>query len=162
MASKLTKLEAERLLKQYIEEQTAAAAVAEEAFNKKADAEYEAQKAELDAEKKEAAQTAAAAYDTQAVQALVNKRRVAEQVANWGLTDSAVAKARQEGVTRLREVARRTTAATQQAALNKINRQTAALSEETARKKQQNTASLQRTLKNKIAEKRLSLSKSAV
>ena len=160
--SGITKQQAEQLLAQYLEEQKAATALAEDAFNRKADAERDAEKAALGTRREEAKQTAAAAYDTQAVQTLINKRRLAEQMANWGLTNSGLAKAGEQGVARSRQVADRAIAATQKAALADLKRRLNAVDEETRRKKQQNSAALQRTLVNKVAEKRLSLSKSAL
>ena len=134
------------LLGKYITEQTAAAKKAEDAYNREADA-------------AKAKTTAAKALDTQLVKELVGKRRLAEQLATWGLSRSGAAATGNQAAARQRQVALKDIAATRDAALAAIKQKSEALVKQTEAKKQKNTASSQKTLANRIAEKRLSLSK---
>ena len=155
----LTKAQVDALLGEYIATQTAAAKNAQEAYNREADAAYDKEQQALDSEAAKAKQTAAKAYDTQVVKSLIGKRRLAEQLANFGLSRSGAAAAGNQAVARSRQLAERDIAATRTAALDALRQKSETLKKTTEAKKQKNTASSQQSLNNRIAEKRLSLSK---
>ena len=147
------------LLGKYITEQTAAAKKAEDAYNREADVARDKEQQTLNADAAKAKTTAAKALDTQLVKELVGKRRLAEQLATWGLSRSGAAATGNQAAARQRQVALKDIAATRDAALAAIKQKSEALVKQTEAKKQKNTASSQKTLANRIAEKRLSLSK---
>ncbi len=155
----LTKAQVDALLGEYITAQTAAAKKEQDAYNREADAAREKEQQTLDSEAAKAKKEAADAYDTQVVKSLIGKRRLAEQLANFGLSRSGAAAAGQQAVTRSRQLAERNIATTRDAALAMLKQKSETLKKTTEAKKQKNTASSQKTLNNRIAEKRLSLSK---
>lgn len=155
----LTKAQVDALLGEYIAAQSAAAKKEQDAYNRQADIQRTTQQKELENQAAKAKKEAADAYDAQVVKSLIGKRRLAEQLANFGLSRSGAAVAGQQAVTRSRQLAERNIAATRDAALAMLKQKSEALQSETEAKKQKNTASSQKTLNNRIAEKRLSLSK---
>lgn len=155
----LTKAQVEALLSQYIATQTAAEKQARAAYDASVDAARATEQQELNARAQEEVDTAAAAYDAQVVKALVGKRRLAEGLANYGLSHSGAMAAGQAAAERRQQVARQTLAQKRDEALQTLTQKSETLKKSAEAKKQQNTASSEKTLQKSIAEKRLSLSK---
>ncbi|MBO5928870.1 MAG: hypothetical protein J6Q42_02505 [Clostridia bacterium] len=155
----LTAKEVEWLLGEYIATQSAAAEKAEQAYDHKADAERDEELEKLRQDDIAEQEKANEKYNTQLVKSLIQKRRLAEQVANWGLSDSGIAAAKRQGVVRSRQIAEKNLAKARDAAMEILTRKRNAIHRDTDAKKASNRASSQRTLNNRIAEKRLSLRK---
>lgn len=162
MATKLTKKQAAQLLSAYENEQTAAANASVAAYNKAVDADTEKTEAEIAAQQKDAQKTADTAYDRAALDALIERRRIAETLSNLGLSDSGVAKSAAESINRKQAVAVRTATAAKRKVLSELSQKLITAREQAAAKKAKNAASVNKTLKGKIAEKKLTLNKSAV
>ncbi len=155
----LTQAQVDALLGEYIAAQSAAAKQAEDAYNREAEVAREKEQKTLEDTAAKEQQTAAVAFDTQVVKTLIGKRRLAEQLASLGLSRSGAAAAGERSANRAGQIAARKFAAARSAALATLKQKSEALHKQTEAKKQKNTASSQKTLKNRIAEKRLSLSK---
>lgn len=155
----LTAEEVEWLLSEYIAAQSAAAEKAEQAYDRKVDAERDNELDELRRDDIAEQEKANEKYDAQLVKSLIQKRRLAEQVANWGLSDSGIAAAKRQGVVRSRQVAEKNLAKARDTAMEILAGKRNAIYRDANAKKASNRASSQRTLNNRIAEKRLSLEK---
>lgn len=162
MATKLTKKQAATLLSAYQKQQTDAANASIGAYNKAVDAETAEQEAAIVADRKTAQKTADAAYDRAAVQALIERRAIAETLANLGLSRSGVAASAGEGIERTKAVSDRAATAVKQKALSALSQRLVTAREQAAAKKAKNQASVNKTLMAKIAEKKLTLDKAAM
>ena len=162
MATKLTKKQAAALLSAYENEQTAAANASIAAYNKAVDAETAEVQADVAAKEREANKTAAEAYDKALLETLIRRREVAETLGNWGLTRSGLVTSQNESIDRTQVVAQRTASAKKAAALAKLSQRLLTAREQAAAKKAKNTASVQKTLASKVAEKKLTLNKAAL
>ncbi len=155
--SKLTKEQAQALLEAYMREQTAATEAAIAAYNAKTDTETAQKEEQLQQKMDDATQKANAAYDKQAIQALIDRRVLDEQIARWGLARSGTAAVRRQGVRDAATYAANETATEHRRALSDLNRQVLTARQTAERKKDQYAASARKTLASKGAEKRLSL-----
>lgn len=157
MSKIVTKEQMQALLDAYIREQTAATEAAIEAYKRKVDLETEAKAQDIAARMKQATAAANAQYDAAAIQALINRRQAAEQIARWGLTHSGTAKARLQGIDNAQEVAVKQTANAQRASLSSLGEQLLTARKTAEGKKDEHAASARKTLGSKIAEKRVTL-----
>ncbi len=162
MATKLTKQQAAALLDAYQKQQTAAAEASIAAYNKTVDAASAATEAEIAAEQKTVRATADAAYDRAAVEALIERRQIAETLSNLGLSRSGTADSAAESVERKRTVSDRSASAVKTKALSELSQRLVAAREQAAAKKAKNQATVNKTLSAKIAEKKLTLDKAAL
>lgn len=162
MATKLTKAQAAALLAAYQQQQTDAANASVAAYNKTVDTDLKKTETEIAAEKQEAQQTADTAYDRAAVAALIERRQIAETLSNLGLSRSGTADAASESIEHKRAVSERTAKLKKQQVLSALSQRLVTACEQAAAKKAQNAASANKTLKAKIAEKKLTLDKAAL
>lgn len=162
MAKKLTKAEAERLITAYAQAQKAAAAENVTAYNAAQDAAAEATARDVALQAAAVEQTAQKALDTAAVKALIERYAVAQAMADRGLTRSGTAQSADRAVGLVQQQTARTVGADRRAALAVLSEKLVSARQAAANKKKQHAASINQTVANKIAEKRLSLSKSAV
>ncbi len=162
MATKLTRAQAAELLAAYQKQQTDATNASIAAYNKTVDADVKKTETEIAAEQKDAQQTADAAYDRAAVAALIERRQIAETLSNLGLLRSGTADSAAESIERRRTVSERTARLKKQQALSALSQRLVTAREQAAAKKANNAASANKTLKAKIAEKKLTLDKAAM
>ncbi len=162
MATKLTKQQAEALLSAYQKQQTDAANASITAYDRAVDADTVATETEIAAEQKVAQATADAAYDRAVVEALIERRQIAETLSNLGLSRSGTAVSAQESVDRKRTVAERSATAVKQKSLSELSQRLVTAREQAAAKKAKNTATVNKALAGKIAEKKLTLDKAAI
>lgn len=162
MATKLTKEQAKALLDAYEKQQTAAVNASIAAYNKAVDADVKATESDVAADKQKAVATADTAIDRATVQALIEKRQIAEAITNLGLSRSGVAASADESVERRRLVSERNATAAKRASLSALSQRLVTAREQAAAKKEQNAASAKKTLQAKIAEKKLTLDKATV
>lgn len=162
MATKLTKQQAEALLSAYQKQQTDAANASITAYDRAVDADTVATETEIAAEQKVAQATADAAYDRAVVEALIERRQIAETLSNLGLSRSGTAASAQESVDRKRTVAERSATAVKQKSLSELSQRLVTAREQAAAKKAKNTATVNKALAGKIAEKKLTLDKAAI
>ncbi len=162
MATKLTKKQAAALLSAYQQEQTAAANASVAAYNKAVDAETAQTEADIALKQKDAHHTADTAYDRAALRMLIERRQIAETLGNWGLSDSGVAKAEYESIDRKQAVSTSEATAVKNKTLSDLSQRLLTAREQAAVKKAKNQASVNKSLKNKIAEKKLTLDKAAM
>ena len=162
MATKLTKWQADTLLAAYKKQQTDAANAAIAAYDAQVDADVSATERQVAADRKAAEQSAAASYDQLAVQAMIDRLRVAETLAGLGLARSGAADAAYDGIGRKRAVAERKTAQNTRAILSELSQKLVTARENAAAKKAKNAASVRKTLDGKVAEKRLTLTKATM
>lgn len=159
MSKIVTKEQMEALLDAYIREQTAATEAAIEAYKRKVDLETEAKAQEITARMKQVTDDTKAQYDANAIQALINRRQAAEQIARWGLTHSGTAAARLQGLKNAENTAQKRVTAGQQASLSSLGEQMMTARRTAEGKKDEHAASARKTLNSKIAEKRVTLMK---
>lgn len=157
----ITKKQAAALLAAYKKEQTKAANASIEAYNREVDTATAAEEREVAQRWQKAAQTERAAYDTAAVQALIDRHVIAETLANRGLTQSGTADGLREGVARRQEVSTRRATASKKATLSELSQRLVTARQNAAAKKAKNAASVNKSLAGKIAEKQLTLNKAA-
>lgn len=162
MATKLTKAQAAALLAAYQKQQTEATNASVAAYNKTVDADVRKTEAEIATERKDAQTTAEAAVDRAAIKALIERRQIAETLSNWGLSRSGAADSANESIERKRTVSERTARSKKQQALSVLSQRLVTAREQAAAKKAQHAASANKTLKAKIAEKKLTLDKAAM
>lgn len=162
MATKLTKRQAEELLAAYKKQQTDAANASIAAYNKTVDADVKDTESEIVADKREAQATANAAIDRAVVQALIEKRQIAETLSNLGLSRSGVADSANESIARRQQVSKRQATAKKTASLSALSQRLVTAREQAAAKKAKNAAAVNKTLGSKIAEKKLTLDKAAL
>lgn len=162
MATKLTKQQAEALLSAYQKQQTDEANASITAYDRAVDADTVATETEIAAEQKVAQATADAAYDRAVVEALIERRQIAETLSNLGLSRSGTAVSAQESVDRKRTVAERSATAVKQKSLSELSQRLVTAREQAAAKKAKNTATVNKALAGKIAEKKLTLDKAAI
>ncbi|MBQ7038223.1 MAG: hypothetical protein IJN61_03835 [Clostridia bacterium] len=162
MATKLTKEQAAALLAAYQKQQTDATNASIAAYNKTVDADLNKTEAAIAEEQREAQSTADAAYDRATVTALIERRKIAETLSNLGLSRSGTADSANESIERKRTVSERSAREKKQQVLSTLSQRLIAAREQAAAKKVQNTASANKTLKAKIAEKKLTLDKAAL
>lgn len=162
MATKLTKEQAAALLAAYKKQQTEATDASIAAYNKTVDAELAATGATIAAEKQKAQATAEREVDRAAVKALIERRQIAETLSNLGLSRSGTADSANESIERERTVSERTARRTKQQSLSALSQRLVTAREQAAAKKEKNAASAKKTLKAKIAEKKLTLDKAAM
>ena len=162
MATKLTKRQAETLLAAYQKQQTDAANAAIAAYDAQVDADVKQTEQAVTADRKTAQQKADFSYDQAAVQAMIDRLRVAETLSGLGLLRSGAADSAYESIGRKRTVFERNTAQNTRAALSELSQKLVTARENAAAKKAKNAASVRQTLEGKLAEKRLSLNKAAM
>lgn len=162
MATKLTKEQAAALLAAYQKQQTDATNASIAAYNKTVDADLNKTEASIAEEQREAQSTADAAYDRATVTALIERRQIAETLSNLGLSRSGTADSANESIERKRTISERSAREKKQQVLSTLSQRLIAAREQAAAKKAQNTASANKTLKAKIAEKKLTLDKAAL
>lgn len=162
MATKLTKEQAAALLAAYQKQQTDATNASIAAYNKTVDADLNKTEAAIAEEQREAQSTADAAYDRATVTALIERRKIAETLSNLGLSRSGTADSANESIERKRTISERSAREKKQQVLSTLSQRLIAAREQAAAKKVQNTASANKTLKAKIAEKKLTLDKAAL
>lgn len=162
MATKLTKQQATALLNTYTKQQTDAAKASINAYNRAVDAETAATEASIKADQQQARATADAAYDRAAVGALIERRQIAETLSNLGLSHSGTADSAQESINRKRTVSDRAASAVKQKTLSNLSQQLVTAREQAEIKKAKNTATVNKTLQGKIAEKKLTLDKATL
>ncbi len=155
----VTKEQVQALLDQYVREQTTATEAAIAAYERKIDAETQAEEEQLRDRMNEVSADARAQYDAEAVKALIARRAAQEQVARWGLSRSGTAKTRLQGISDAAATAAKRTAAQERASLDKISQQLLSASKTAQTKKDQHAASARKTLASKTAEKRVTLMK---
>lgn len=156
-----TKKQAEALLAAYEKEQSDAVNKAIAAYDKKADAALQKKKEDAAASDAAAKTAANVAYDEARVKELVARRRIAEQLANWGLSSSGVADSAYAGLSRTRQAQNAEATAKKQASLTATAQALVAAKRETDAKKAENAAAARKTLASKVAEKRLTLMRTA-
>ena len=159
MSKIVTKEQMQALLDAYIREQTAATEAAIEAYKRKVDLETEAKAQDITARMKQATDDERTRFDAAAVQALIDRRDAAEQVARWGLSGSGTEKVRLQGADNARIGAQKKATATAGAALSSLGEQLLTARREAEGKKEQYAANTRKTLGSKIAEKRVTLMK---
>lgn len=162
MATKLTKQQAEALLSAYQKQQTDAAKASIAAYNQTVDADTAATEAEIQAEQGAVHATADAAVDRAAIQALIERREIAETLSNLGLSRSGTAASARESIDRKQAIAARGANAVKAKALSSLSQKLVTAREQAAAKKEKNTATVNKTLQGKIAEKKLTLDKAAL
>ena len=162
MATKLTKEQAAALLAAYQKQQTDATNASIAAYNKTVDADLNKTEAAIAEEQREAQSTADAAYDRATVTALIERRKIAETLSNLGLSRSGTADSANESIERKRTVSERSAREKKQQVLSTLSQRLIAAREQAAAKKAEHTASANKTLKAKIAEKKLTLDKAAL
>ena len=162
MATKLTKEQAKALLDAYEKQQTAATNASIAAYNKEVDADVKATETEIAAEKQKAQITADTVIDRAAVQALIERRQIAEAISNLGLSRSGVAASADESISRRRLVSENNATAAKRASLSALSQRLVTAREQAAAKKEKNAAAARKTLNSKIAEKKLTLDKATV
>ncbi|MBQ9861759.1 MAG: hypothetical protein IJO75_05815 [Clostridia bacterium] len=162
MATKLTKEQAAALLAAYTKQQTDATGASIAAYNKAVDADLNKTEAEIATQQKDAQSAADAAYDRAAVAALIERRQIAETLSNLGLSRSGTADSAAESIERKRTVSERAAREKKQQVLSTLSQRLIAAREQAAAKKAEHTASANKTLKAKIAEKKLTLDKAAL
>lgn len=162
MATTLTKKQAAQLLATYKKQQTDATNASIAAYNKTVDAEVAATEAEVKTAQQTAQATADAAYDRAAVEALIERRQIAETLSNLGLSRSGTAESAVESIDRKRTVSDRTANAVKTQALSELSQRLVTAREQAAAKKAKNRANARKTLAGKIAEKKLTLDKAAL
>lgn len=162
MATKLTKAQAEALLAAYKKQQTEATGASIAAYNKAVDADTAATEAAVKAERKTAQETANTAIDRAAVKALIEKREIAETLSNLGLSRSGTADSANESIARKRTVSERQATAVKNASLSALSQRLVTARGQAEAKKAKHAASANKTLKAKIAEKKLTLDKATI
>lgn len=162
MATKLTKQQAASLLADYQKRQTNAANASIAAYNKAVDADIAATVTDIKAEQQQARETADAAYDRAAIEALIKRREIAETLSHLGLSRSGTADSARESIERKRTVSENRAMATKQKALSDLSQRLVTAREQAAAKKTKNAAGVNKTLAGKIAEKKLTLDKATL
>ena len=159
MASKLTKQQANRLLEQYTAGLQKATEAAIAAYNRQVDSDLAAEEDENLRKQKEQKAAAREQYNANAVQALVQKRQLKEQLSRRGLTHSGTAKAYGRAATDTRRAADTSTAVKTSNALGKLQSDLLTARRRAEEKRNTNAANARKTMQNKVTEKRLTLMK---